>query len=317
MLKKCLLFITLCGVAAINAVAQSDINRDPNMAKLVTSDIDLFWNAYDKATPANDLIVYRDEYLKKGSPGLESFTKLRVGSSCGLLNAITAAPKYYAGLRQPSLKVASYEPRIRASYKKLQEIYPDAVFPDVYFMVGRMTSAGTLTENVLLIGVDMFGKRDEKSLEELGAWHKAVVGSIDRLPFIVAHELIHYQQKYPQSGNQTLLARSINEGSADFIAELIAGSHINPHLHTYGNPLEKELWLEFQKEMNGTDVSNWLYQGDAAKIRPADLGYYMGYKIAESYYKKATDKKQAIRDILEIRDFRTFLGASGYPNKFY
>lgn len=313
MLKNLILFIAMCGATV---AAQSDINRDPNTAKLVTSDIELFWKAYDKATPTNDLIVYRDEYLKKGSPGLASFTELRIGSSCGLLNSISAAPKYYAALRQPSLKIASYQPRIRGSYKKLQEIYPDAVFPDVYFMIGRMNSAGTLTDKALLIGVDMFGKTDEKSLEELGAWHKAVVGSMDRLPYVVAHELIHYQQKYPKTGTQTLLVRTINEGSADFIAELISGSHINPHLHAYGNPIEKELWLEFQKEMNGTDVSNWLYQGEKARDRPADLGYYIGYKIAESYYKSAPDKKQAVRDVLEIKDFGAFLGASAYAKRF-
>ncbi len=315
-MKKTVLLTIAFVLCSASALAQSELSRDPNTAKLVTSDIDLFWKAYDKATPANDLIVYRDEYLKKGSAGLASFTELRIGSSCGLVNSIYAAPKYYAGLRQPSLKIASYEPRIRASYRKLQEIYPDAVFPDVYFMIGRMNSAGTLTSKALLIGVDMFGKTDEKSLDELGAWHKAVLGTMDRMPFVVAHELIHYQQKYSRAGTLPLLHRAIGEGSADFIAELISGSHINPHLHTYGNPIEKELWLEFQKEMNGTDVDNWLYQGDKAKDRPADLGYYMGYKIAESYYKNAPDKKQAVRDILEIKDFNAFLESSGYAKKF-
>ena len=72
---------------------------------------------------------------------------------------------------------------------------------------------------------------------------------MDRLPYVVAHELIHYQQKYPRNQNSTLLTRAVGEGSADFIAELISGSHINPHLHEYGNPIEKELWLEFQKEI--------------------------------------------------------------------
>lgn len=315
MFRKCGAVIVL-SFAAIAAFAQSEINRDPMAAKLNTSDIELFWRAYDKATPANDLIVYRDEYLKKGSPGLEAFTTLRIGTSCNLVNVISGAPKYYAGMRQPSLKVASYEPRIRTSFKKLAEIYPDAVFPDVYFVVGRMTSAGTLTEKVLLIGVDMFGKTGPESLDELSSWHKAVVSSMDRLPHVVAHELIHYQQKYPGNQNSTLLTRSVREGSADFFAELISGSHINPHLHEYGNPIEKELWLEFQKEMNGTDVSNWLYQGEKAKTRPADLGYYMGYKIAESYYKNAKDKKQAIREILEIKDMNDFFKQSGYGEKF-
>lgn len=303
-------------LSTVGTFAQGPTNRDPNAAKLVTSDIDLFWNAYDKATPANDLYVFRDEYLRKGSDGLKAFNDLRIGSSCNLVDAIAGSPKYYAALREPSLKIASYEPRIRASYRKLQEIYPDAVFPDVYFVIGRKNSAGTLTDKMLLIGVDMFGKSDLASLEELSPWLKAVVGSMDRLPYVVAHELIHYQQKYPRSQNSNLLTRAVGEGSADFIAELISGSHINPHLHEYGNPIEKELWAEFEKEMNAKDVANWLYQGDRAVNRPADLGYYMGYKIAEAYYKNALNKNLAVREILEIKDLNEFLTKSKYVEKF-
>jgi hypothetical protein len=315
-MKRAITLLLVALVAASTAFGQGPANRDPSAAKLVTSDIDLFWKAYDKATPTNDLYVYRDEYLRKGSDGLKAFTSMRIGSSCNLVDAIATAPKYYAGLREPSLKVASYEPQIRSSYKKLQEIYPDAVFPDVYFVIGRQSSAGTLTDKMLLIGVDMFGKSTPASLDELSPWLKAVVGSMDRLPYVVAHELIHYQQKYPRNQNSTLLTRAVGEGSADFIAELISGSHINPHLHEYGNPIEKELWLEFQKEMSGTDVSNWMYQGEKAVRRPADLGYYMGYKIAESYYRNATDKKQAVREILEIKDVNEFLASSKYAEKF-
>lgn len=67
--------------------------------------------------------------------------------------------------------------------------------------------------------------------------------------------------------------------------------------------------------MNRKDASNWLYQGDKAKDKPADLGYYVGYKIVESYYTRAKDKKQAIKDILDIKDFNAFLKASGYDEK--
>jgi hypothetical protein len=42
----------------------------------------------------------------------------------------------------------------------------------------------------------------------------------------------------------------------------------------------------------------------------------MGYKIAEAYYKNASDKNQAVRDILEIKDFNAFLAASKYETKF-
>jgi uncharacterized protein YjaZ len=46
--------------------------------------------------------------------------------------------------------------------------------------------------------------------------------------------------------------------------------------------------------------------------RPADLGYYVGYKICQEYYEKSADKKKAIKDILEIRDFDQFFRESGY-----
>jgi hypothetical protein len=68
--------------------------------------------------------------------------------------------------------------------------------------------------------------------------------------------------------------------------------------------------------MNGTSAENWLYQGEKAKDKPSDLGYYIGYKIVESYYKNAPDKKQAVRDILKIKNFEEFLKASRYADKF-
>jgi len=43
---------------------------------------------------------------------------------------------------------------------------------------------------------------------------------------------------------------------------------------------------------------------------------FIGYKIAESYYSRAKDKKQAVKDILEIKDFNQFLKASRYDEKF-
>jgi hypothetical protein len=323
MMKKvrtiiCIIFLLTFNIFAQTAKDKSEdegFNPNPEAAKIITSDIDLFWKAFDRATPENDLVVYRDEYLKKGSIGLKEFWRTRIGSPCELAGALNYAPDYYASLRVQSKKVDSYKPQMQKSFRRLKEIYPDAVFPDVYFLIGRMSSAGTLTDKGLLIGLDMFGKTDEKSLEKMSDWHKAVLSTIDRTPYIVAHELIHYQQKHP-STDKTLLRRAIGEGSADFIGELISGGQINPHLHKYGNPIEKDLWNEFRQEMDGTDSSNWLYQGDKAKKRPADLGYYIGYKIVESYYKNAGDKNQAVKDILEIKDFQKFLADSRYEKKF-
>ena len=63
-MKKAISFLFLWLAAA--AFGQGPTNRDPNVAKLVTSDIDLFWKAYDKATPANDLLCVPRRISAKG-----------------------------------------------------------------------------------------------------------------------------------------------------------------------------------------------------------------------------------------------------------
>ncbi len=312
MRKAIFLGVLMAAIAAAPAPAQ---NRDPDAAKLVFSDIDLFWKAFDASRPANRAQVLQTQYLDKGSVGLKEFLRVRIRSAENLAAAIDKHPKYYAALRDPSRKLPTQEGAIRASFRKLKKLYEPAVFPNVYFVIGRMNSGGTITNTGLLIGVDMYGMGKDTPVEELGPWHKAVVKPIKEVPYIVAHELIHYQQKYPKDSS-TLLAQAIREGSADFIGELISGGHINTHLHKYGNLRERELWAEFKKAMDGKDLSQWLYQGDAAKDRPADLGYYIGYKICESYYKEAADKKAAIRGILQIENFKDFLRASKYESRF-
>jgi hypothetical protein len=315
-LLRSLLLACISVFAAAGIAPGQTPTGDPDAARLVTSDIELFWKAFDKATPENDLFVYRDEYLAKGSEGLKAFRQMRIGTACDLAAAINGARAYYEALREPSLGIKGREESIRKSFRELKRLYPDAVFPDVYFLIGRMSSGGTITPSALLIGVDMYGANRSGITDGLGDWHRAVIQPIGHIPFIVAHELVHYQQKYPRGEMNTLLARAINEGVGDLIGEMISGGNINRHLHEYADPIEAEIWREFAAEMNGTDVSNWLYQGDRATRRPADLGYYVGYKIAENHLRNSPDKARAIKEMLEITDFKAFLTQSRYAERF-
>jgi uncharacterized protein YjaZ len=156
--------------------------------------------------------------------------------------------------------------------------------------------------------------KDEAELRSTAAKYTDVaLKPIEEVPPTVAHELIHFNQKYVI---KTLLDQSIKEGAADFLGEMISGEKMSPTRHIYGDAHEAELWREFQTEMNGASFNNWMYNGLTVKDKPTDLGYYMGYKICESYYKNAKNKRQAIRDILEIKDFAAFLGKSRYREKF-
>jgi hypothetical protein len=290
------------------------VNRDPDAARIVTSDIDNFWRAYDAARPDYCLGVFQREYFDKGSDGLKAFKRARI-NQCSFVETLAAHPRYYASIRESTLRVRSMSGQMRESFRKLKSLYDAAVFPDVYFLVGCMNSGGTTADAGLLIGAEMYGRTPNTPDEELDDWLRQVLKPVELIPHIVAHELVHYQQKYPE-GERTLLAAAIKEGAADFIAELVSGRNPNTHLHDYGDPRERELWEEFKAEMGGTKTGNWLYQGDSAKGRPADLGYYVGYRICEAYYRAAKDKKQAVKDILEIKDFNQFLQDSRYDEKF-
>jgi hypothetical protein len=134
------------GSRSPNGSGTRKLNTDPEAVQFVTSDISLFWQAYDMAKPENDINVFRDQYLRKGSVGLKEFAQKKNITSCLLADQIETHPRYYASLRTSSLKVDSYKASMRASFRKLRELYPDAVFPDVYFLIGKMNSAGTVTD---------------------------------------------------------------------------------------------------------------------------------------------------------------------------
>jgi uncharacterized protein YjaZ len=92
---------------------------------------------------------------------------------------------------------------------------------------------------------------------------------------------------------------------------MISGGNINPAAQKYGRAHEHELWLEFAKAMDGELYGPWLYDRPATD-RPRDLGYFIGYRIAESYYKRAADKSAALRDILRAEDVKALLARSTY-----
>lgn len=286
-------------------------NRDPLKTKIVTTDIENFWRAFDKAKPGFDALVFEKEYLANASPGLKGFLSSRIKNADNLAKVVSSHRQYYASLRVSTNKIAGMEKEIRAALVKLKEIYPQAVFPPVYFVIGALNSGGTASDQGLIIGAEMYGLTPATPTEELNDWHKTVIKPVEQVPHIVAHELIHFQQTY-DSGN--LLKACLKEGSADFIAELISGKHINQHVHDFANPREYDWWLEFKERMFESDFKGWLYS--SVEGRPNDLGYWMGYQITKAYYAKAQDKKAAIADILSIRNEKDFLRLSGYEEKF-
>jgi hypothetical protein len=294
-------------------------HSDPNKARFITEDIARFWKAYDlaMAAPAGErAAIFEREYIAPATIGAKDFARSGRLKASQLAATIATRPKFYAAIRPVTMDLAKPQRETIAAFRKLKQIYPDAIFPATYFVVGQMQSGGTASDNGLLMGAEMFTRAPSVPLDELDDWGKSAMAQPDEIPALVAHESIHFQQKYP--ARISLLCQCLKEGSADFIGELIAGRMIKrmQDTHAWANARERELWVEFQKDMPALKTSRWLYGSSGGNGRPVDLGYWMGYKISEAYYKQAADKKQAVRDILVMKDCDEFLKTSGYAAKF-
>lgn len=152
-------------------------------------------------------------------------------------------------------------------------------------------------------------------LGELPPFMRDVTFSAEVIPRIVVHELVHHQHSY--TAGSTLLAQALLEGVAGFLTDRAVGCYPTASAtYAYGDAREDALWAEFREAMHGTDFSGWLYNGGGGGERPDNLGYWMGYRIAEAYYERAADQQRAVHDLLHIRDFEALLAASGYPARF-
>jgi tetratricopeptide (TPR) repeat protein len=294
-------------------------HSDPNNTRFITADIERFWKAYDKAMavpPSERVAIFQRDYIDVGSAGLKDW------AGSGRLNATTLAktiethPSFFKAIRPLTIRIQAHLAPTGAAFRKFKELYSDAIFPESYFVIGQLQSGGTSSDNGLLMGAEMFTRSAETPLGELTEWQRNAIMPQSDIPALVAHESVHFQQKYLGKGG--LLCACLAEGSADFLAKLTSGRLVSrmEETHTWANARERDLWGEFQKEMDGKDTSHWLYGNSGGNGRPVDLGYWVGYKISEAYFTNAAEKKQAVRDILLIKNCKEFLKASRYAEKF-
>ncbi|GAB2800819.1 hypothetical protein GCM10027275_53550 [Rhabdobacter roseus] len=296
---------------------RKSLNTDPRQAQFHTEDIARFWRAYDaaKQQPEQQKEIFKKYYFEPASEGMHDYLGMKVGSIDAFLKHHNERPRFYTALRPNTLRVEAYKEDFYRAFQNLKALYPEAVFPDVYFIMGAFTSAGTVSDAGLLIGINQIAKTDEVPTDELSLWQKNNFQKLSSLPDIIAHELIHFQQDDMKSDTITL-GYAIIEGMADFMGELISGRNSNARLDVWAKGREKEIWARFQKDMYHDRYSNWIGNGDQeTPDHPADQGYWVGYQICKAYYDNAADKKKAIHDMLHIQDYRAFLAQSQWEAK--
>ncbi|MBX6360172.1 MAG: hypothetical protein IRZ03_08845 [Acidobacterium ailaaui] len=302
----------------IGLLTFSVLTYGQNSSTIYTTDIDNFWQAYDSVRTTKDtvkqLYFIQTLYLDKASDGLKDFIYLREHSSKLHLDNILKYPKFWNSVRQKTLDIKNHIKEIEGILEKFSILYDNYKPPKIYFTIGVLNSGGTTSPGKILIGSEIACADKDVDASELSKWLQGVFKLNTNIVAMVAHELVHTQQK-DGDRNSNLLGHSIREGACDFIAELIYKPISSPYM-TYGNANEQYLWTEFKKEMYGQETKNWLYNGDNAPNGVADLGYFIGYKICQSYYNNARNKRKALKEIIELtyekKQLNKFLKKSKY-----
>jgi len=279
-----------------------------------TADIDHFWEAYDQLFTAkskqDSAAIIQRVYIDRATRGFKDFLRVRNFTADEYVKLIGYAPKFWQSVRPMTERIAQRKAEIETVLAVFAQKLPNFKTPDVCFAIGTLRTGGTTTSGLILIGSDIAAADMTVETSERNNWLKSVIGKTGDIVAMVAHEAVHTPQK--GTIKTTVLTASMGEGIADFITKELFGYNINASIYAYGLANECQLWKEFEAELDSKDYSKWLYGGSGNAERPADLGYFMGYRIAEAYYSKAMDKQQAFADLLIRKKYRDIFKQSGY-----
>lgn len=257
-----------------------------------TDDVDRFFQVYEAAKGHPSAEELGAGYLQPGSPALHAFVKARIGSADRLARAVNGSPQVYATTSRCRSALPAARQRLPGVLEALHRQVPTAVFPPITVVVGSNNSGGTTTSEGVTIGLETVCR---------STWLQP--DPADRLVHLIAHEYAHIQQPaaaLDDDPKNSLLFLSLIEGGAELVAELTSGEVSNVHLQAWTRGHECAVERAFAHDAGGTDVSKWLYNGVGTPQEPGDLGYWVGYRIAKSFYQRATDKQHALQELLTV-----------------
>ena len=271
--------------------------------KIFTSDIDNFWKAYDRIQTtkeyAEKINIINELYIDKGTKGLKAFMKARNYTDTLWVTLIEKLPKYWNSVRPNTLKIREKEQEMKLAIDRFKNLYPALKNAEMYFTIGGLRSGGTTKGNMVLIGAEIATADAAVDVSEFtNDWLPKVFAkqSNENIVSLNIHEYVHTQQK---NGSKNVLGACIKEGACDFISELAVEKTLNSQYLNYGRKHFKEVKEQFRLDMFSAQYKNWLYNGGQLGEK-SDLGYFIGYEICHSYYKNATNKATAIKEIIDL-----------------
>lgn len=300
------LAFALLAMYARPVAAAETVGATPAAAGAVvqTDDVALFYRIYDAADGKPTAAQLQRDYLEQGSEGLRLFARLRNITGQRIADAVVRDPALYADARRCLAVLPQARARLEKALRDLGGLYGEARFPPVTIAIGRgKPIAIGAPDTGIQVGLEALCDAD---------WLNA--DPEDRIVYVLAHEYVHVQQvnahKLSDKPAPTVLEISLLEGIAEFVGELVAGEIAYGRTAAMATGREQEIETRFAADIDKTELKDWVY--NTTPEQPGDLGYWVGYRIAKAYYRNAPDKRQALREILEMDDARAFLARSGW-----
>jgi len=300
------LFLFACG----SKEQPSVINATPgNDESIINSDVHHFYEAFYSIQAAKDddeaSKMLHHLFLDKASKGQKAMIKARRYKAEEYLDAMKKYPKFFKSLHQNMKSTDAIRGDLDAVIQKFKAIYPNIKPAKIYFTVGAFRSNGTTQGDKVLIGSELALVDDQVDLSEFPEdyWAREYwsTNPIQNLLKLNIHEFVHTQQV--ENTNANLLIYCFREGVAEFVSDLAFNidkqTSKEPSI-IYGRENETKIIEAFTKDMFNKDFDYWLWSNKENPFGTRDLGYFVGYVIAEKYYNDSTNKQQAIKDIIEV-----------------
>lgn len=314
----------LAGYIFLSILFFSCDNPSSITKNIVTSDIPHFWKAYDEIIATKDSTfqyqLLDSLYFQKGTVGLKAIREARNYSPKDYIDAINNYPKFWASVRQNTLKADTYANELQQGIEKLKQLYPSLKPAKMYFTIGALRTNGTTLDSLVLIGSEL-AMTDKTTVssefpEPLNRGRRAFFdrNPIENLVLLNVHEYVHTQQK---PALENLLSFSIREGVAEFVSSKALGVPSSTPAVTFGKNNDA-VRQKFERELfYGNNLYQWLWSDSPNEFGVRDLGYYIGYELSERYYNQSKDKNEAIKNLIELNytnenEIESFVNSTGF-----
>ena len=271
----------------------------------------------DNAVPTAE--VLQRDYLDRAGAGVKVFTPMRIVDAHRLARVVASKPEAYRyAIKECLPRLPALRNDLKAIYLAYAGLLPERPLPAIEVVFGASNSGGTANSEMKVIGLEVAcptGSTPEQFRTNMRGYF--------------AHETVHTWQgeETPQAAADPLLSQALREGVADYLTSVVTGEVPNAGRDAWARQRESWLWEEFKRDrqvmqsdseslrkpMSNPRFKRWFANcGIAPDGWPCEAGYWIGMRVAEAYVNRSSDKRAAIRKLLELNDPAAILKDSGF-----